>query len=365
MRETLIKICQLQPRYSSSNTPDMQERGRLINTELVGELRGRLPFVQPAFDSVFDDLAVGGSDGIGRKTEAPWVRLFSRAMSPNPREGFYVDIHFKADGSGVYFTLGCGSTIWSGGDLRPVSDEQLKTRTSWARSVIKQRWRSLRPFTDVIALGATAPLPKTFEKATALAKLISVQDLSTADLDSLLLDAAARLNEIYLAQLDQRDVSPGDQAVDEVVAIAKPLHKRNGRQGFGLSAPERRAVEQQAMRLAAEYLVSEGYKCQDTSATESFDLLATKGGQAIKVEVKGTTSDLCDSILMTRNEVDLHRAEKGLTGLVIVSRIKLLREETSLSAAGGLVEAMLGWDIDQWASTPIAFQVERQFGRKI
>ncbi len=68
---------------------------------------------------------------------------------------------------------------------------------------------------------------------------------------------------------------------------------------------------------------------------------------------------------MTRNEVDLHRAEKGLTGLVIVSRIKLLREETSLSAAGGLVEAMLGWDIDQWASTPIAFQVERQFGRKI
>jgi hypothetical protein len=184
-------------------------------------------------------------------------------------------------------------------------------------------------------------------------------------LDSLLLDAAARLNEIYLAQLDQRDVSPGDQAVDEVVAIAKPLHKRNGRQGFGLSAPERRAVEQQAMRLAAEYLVSEGYKCQDTSATESFDLLATKGGQAIKVEVKGTTSDLCDSILMTRNEVDLHRAEKGSTGLVIVSQIKLLREETSLSAAGGLVEAMLGWDIDQWASTPIAFQVERQFGRKI
>ena len=183
MRETLIKICQLQPRYSSSNTPDMQERGRLINTELVGELRGRLSILQPAFDSVFDDLAVGGSDGIGRKTEAPWVRLFSRAMSPNPREGFYVVIHFKADGSGVYFTVGCGSTIWSGGDLRPVSDEQLTIRTSWARSVIEQRWGSLSPFTDVIALGATAPLPKTFEKATAIAKLIPVQDLSAADLD--------------------------------------------------------------------------------------------------------------------------------------------------------------------------------------
>jgi hypothetical protein len=66
---------------------------------------------------------------------------------------------------------------------------------------------------------------------------------------------------------------------------------------------------------------------------------------------------------MTRNEVDLHREEKGSTGLVIVSRIKLLREEKSLSATGGLVEAMLGWDIDQWVSTPIAFQVERKLGK--
>ena len=160
MQETLDKICSLQSKYSSSNTPDMQERGHLIRTELVQAIRDRLPTIQTAFDEVFDDLAVEGSDGIGRKTEAPWVRLFSKTMSPNPRDGFYLVIHFAANGAAVFFTVGCGSTVWRGGDLRPVSDEELKRRTSWARSVIEQRWKTIEPYQDQIILGANAPLPR-------------------------------------------------------------------------------------------------------------------------------------------------------------------------------------------------------------
>ena len=112
----------------------MQERGNLIRTDLAQELRDRLRHLGQAFDPLFDDLAVEGSDGIGRKTEAPWVRLYSKAMSPTPREGFYIVIHFSANGSAFFITIGCGNTIWSGGDLRPISDEQLKAKTSWARS---------------------------------------------------------------------------------------------------------------------------------------------------------------------------------------------------------------------------------------
>jgi hypothetical protein len=111
MHTTLASICELQKKYSSSNTPEMQERGRLVRTVLAQEIRDRIPDVQKAFDSVFDDLAVEGSDGIGRKTEAPWVRLFSKAMSPNPRQGFYLVIHFAADGSAVFVTVGCGSDL--------------------------------------------------------------------------------------------------------------------------------------------------------------------------------------------------------------------------------------------------------------
>jgi hypothetical protein len=77
------------------------------------------------------------------------------------------------------------------------------------------------------------------------------------------------------------------------------------------------------------------------------------------IEVKGTTSDLCESVLMTRNEVELHRREKGRTGLLIVSQIRLDRSGATPSASGGKVEAMLHWDIDQWMLESIAFQVRR------
>jgi len=76
-------------------------------------------------------------------------------------------------------------------------------------------------------------------------------------------------------------------------------------------------------------------------------------------DVKGTTSDLCDSVMMTKNEVELHKNEKGNTGLIIVSKIKLNRDPASPTATGGSVESLLGWDIDQWVTEPIAFQVSR------
>lgn len=337
----------------------MQERGKLIRTVLTQELRARLPELSRAFDPLFGDLAVEGSDGIGRKTEAPWVRLYSKAMSPTPREGFYVVIHFSADGVACFFTIGCGSTVWSGGDLRPISDVQIKAKTSWARNVIEKRWGTLMPFPDVIALGARASLPRTFEKATAVARRIPVEDIDAFDLDGLLYSAAERLSAIYLAQLHQRDVAPGDQDARDLAAIVKPLRQRTRSQGIGLTAPERRAVELRAMLLATEFLKSEGFACEDKSAVESFDILARRDGRVLKIEVKGTTSELCDSILMTRNEVELHRREKGTTGLLIVSKIQLTQSDAVPSASGGVVEALMQWDIDQWMLESIAFQVRR------
>jgi hypothetical protein len=360
VENTLRKICGLQPRYSSCNTEEMQERGHLIRSVLVGELRVRLPVLRKAFDAIFDDIAVDASDGIGLKTEAPWVRIFSRAMSPGPREGFYLVIHFAADGSAIFVTVGCGSTIWVGGALQPVSDDQLNAQTSWARSVVHQKWKTLSPFEDKIALGAKARLPRTFEKATAFANRIDLANLANVDLDLLLFRAAERLNEIYLAKLDQRDVSPGVQAAGEIAIIAKPLSNSAGRQGRGLSAKERQAVELQAMALAIHYLSAAGYESTDTSATNSFDILAKKAGEELLVEVKGTTSYLCDSVLMTKNEVNLHRTHKGSTALIIVSKIQLSREGTEPTATGGEVEALVKWDIDEWISEPVAFQVSRR-----
>jgi hypothetical protein len=360
MSATLLRICELQPSYTSTNSPAMRERGFLVRTALADHLRNRLPYLRAAFDPVFDDVEVSASDGIGRKTEAPWVRLSSKSMSPNPREGFYVVIHFAADGSAVFLTVGCGSTILRGGDLRPVSDEELETRTSWARSAVVEHWGTLAPFEEGMALGAKADLPRTFEKATALARRIPATELDSVNLDQALFAAAERLNAIYKAQLERRDVSAGDVLVEEIALLSRPTGNRKKSQGIGLSAVERKVVELRAMELATTLLASLGYACEDVSSNESYDIRARKDTESIKVEVKGTTSDVCESILMTKNEVDLHRLEKGRTCLIVVSGIKLDRSGTCPSASGGQVELHMKWDIDQWVAQPVAFQITRK-----
>jgi hypothetical protein len=63
--------------------------------------------------------------------------------------------------------------------------------------------------------------------------------------------------------------------------------------------------------------------------------------------------------LMTKNEFELHRREQGSTALIIVSAIRLNRTDGVLTADGGIVEALIGWDIDRWVAEPIAFQIFR------
>jgi hypothetical protein len=109
--EILKRICELQPSYSPTNTPEMKERGKLIRDALASELRGMLPRISTVVGDAAPDLSVDSSDGIGRKTEAPWVRVHSKSLSPNPRDGYYFVIHFRADGTAVFFTVGCGITM--------------------------------------------------------------------------------------------------------------------------------------------------------------------------------------------------------------------------------------------------------------
>ena len=66
--EILKRICELQPSYSPTNTPEMKERGKLIRDALANELRGMLPRISTVVGDAAPDLSVDSSDGIGRKT---------------------------------------------------------------------------------------------------------------------------------------------------------------------------------------------------------------------------------------------------------------------------------------------------------
>jgi len=127
-----------------------------------------------------------------------------------------------------------------------------------------------------------------------------------------------------------------------------------------LSSDERRAIEARAMEKAREWLISNGHTVKDVSATASYDFEAQGSSGVVKVEVKGTTSSDYSEIFMTKNEVDLHREEHGTTGIIIVSQITLQKVDGKATAEGGAVFAAIGWDINLWNITPMAYRLSKK-----
>jgi len=338
----------------------MKERGTILRDKLKPAIEALGPTLAASLGRFGKDFEVDASDGIGRKTELPWVRFCSRAMSPSPTEGFYTVFHFATDGSAVFVTVGCGSSRFHKGSSVPLPDKELDAQTNWARGVILEKLGTIEPFTDAPNFGAKRKLPISFQRATAIAKRIAVSDIGTADIEGILQQAADRLRVIYEAQSIGRDLSQADQAELEIAAVLEPRRKSTFRQGYGLPAAARRAVEMQAMLVAEQWLRDNGYSVKDCSTNRPFDYEALNGSGLLKVEVKGTTSDRADAILMTKNEVDLHKSEKGATALIIVSKIRLSDDGGKFVADGGLVESLLNWDIDHWDIEPTAFRLTRK-----
>jgi hypothetical protein len=362
MRETLRRICELQLLYTSETTPDMKERGRLIRRVLAGDLRALEEPLAAALGPFGHDFFVEGSDGITRKTELAWTRFCSKEMSPRPTDGFYVVLHFSTDGSGVNIVVGCSSSRFQNGSSVPLPLEQLDERCEWARQIVLESRGTLAPFTDTNDFGARAPLPKSFERASAIVKKIAYDDIEDNVMEQYLVEAAEMLRVIYVAQSQGRELSPADQSELAMQDITRPASKASRGQGYGLTAAERMAVELRAMDIAEEWLRTEGYKPKNTAAKKPYDFEAKKDDKILYVEVKGTTSDTGHAIGMTHGEVALHQQEKGHTALMLVTGIRLDRKQTPPSASGGTLEALVGWDIDEWLLKPTAFRVSRNAG---
>jgi hypothetical protein len=359
MRDTLRRICELQLLYTSATTPDMKERGRLIRRVLAGDLRALEKPLAAALGPFGQDFFVEGSDGITRKTELAWTRFCSKEMSPRPTDGFYVVLHFSTDGSGVNIAVGCSSSRFKNGSSVPLPLEQLDERCEWARQIVLESRGTLEPFTDTNNFGARAPLPKSFERASAIVKKIAYDDIEDNVMEQHLIEAAEMLRVIYVAQSLGRELSPADQGELAMQDITRPASKASKGQGYGLTAPERLAVELRAMDITEEWLRSEGYKTKNTAAKKPYDFEAKKEDEILYVEVKGTTSDTADAIGMTHGEVALHQQEKGDTALMLVTGIRLDRKHSPPLASGGTLEALIGWDIDEWLLRPTAFRVSR------
>ena len=182
----------------------------------------------------------------------------------------------------------------------------------------------------------------TFEvfEFLALADIFSEAMLSSSSF----LDFMASAEEVDTALVNNFLVDE----IDDGSTIASVV------KGLGLSAAERKVIEKHAVSLAIEYFAMQGYsKIEDVGDYESFDLKVQRDSETLYVEVKGTTLN-GDSIVLTRNEVDLHLKVFPNNALFLVTQITLHKGH-ALEASGGVIEVISPWRIVQENLSVIAF----------
>lgn len=349
MREWFEEVCTLQLEHSSENTPAMARRGDLIRNVIPAEMRTWPATSSAAVLPFKGRLNVQGRDGTGLKTFVPWVRIHSPELSPSAQKGWYVVYLFRQDGSGVSICISHGSTRFDGGDFKPRSQAEASALMEWARGMFSSEAGAIG-LEQGVDLKSSEKLSKAYESTTAFSKFYPVDDLpSEAKFMQDALNAVALLGQIYRAlELGKEpDAEPPEiSAVKAAIeGAARPTSAQSSSgQGFGLTGPERKLVEDHAMAMAEAWLLAQGYtNIRDVHSSHSCDFMAMYEGTEHFIEVKGTTAGL-GKVLLTANEVELHRREHPHNVLIVVYDINLL--ETRSKADGGKMEVYEQWDIE-------------------
>jgi hypothetical protein len=220
---------------------------------------------------------------------------------------------------------------------------------TWGRDALGADLTAHPGLTFRIQLATKAPLALAYEKSSLAAfyypaDALPTDDQARADMYTM----ASLLGRVYEAErLGQTPLSISPEILDATSAndaITKPNSLNNG-QGFRLSAAERSAVELRAMHVAAEHFTNLGYSIKDVSRHGSFDLLGTKENETLTIEVKGTTGS-ASAILLTKNEVVLHKHAYPNNALAVVHGITLHKDDSLPRATGGSLVLKCPWLLD-------------------
>jgi hypothetical protein len=159
------------------------------------------------------------------------------------------------------------------------------------------------------------------------------------------------LSKIYLLQETDATI-PGSESPEHLEAVAAIAQaagrdltgpRRQGRSR--LSQAHKKVIEERAVEVAMKQLEKRGFtNIRDVGKNHSYDIAAKLNGVDFFIEVKGTIS-LGEKVVLTKNEVLLHRQEHPRNALIVVSQINLDRSEPP-SAKGGKVLFISPWKIE-------------------
>ena len=304
-----------------------------------------------------DDADAQGKDNMGRMARVPWVRWHSKSRSPSATKGWYMVYLFHPDGSGVSLCLSHGSTKMEGSAFVKRSDAEVSEVMDWASGVVGGDFDDDSEVRSGVSLGNVG-LGSAYERTTLFSKFYRSGEIPSNDqLEADLKRFARPLARLY--QAADRGAEPGSPNPEsralreEVQRYIAPLGAGSKGQGRGLSAEERKAVEIAAMRHARRWLEQEGFRYRDVSARDCCDFRASRGGEDWVIEVKGTTGR-AGSVLLTRNEVELHRTTHPKNVLLVVHGLSL--SEDGKEAFGGELVAYCPWELDDERLSTICYE---------
>jgi hypothetical protein len=153
----------------------------------------------------------------------------------------------------------------------------------------------------------------------------------------------------YVENYDGSIISSQEDEVQEDILTAE---HSSGEQGFQSDVEVRLMIESHAMNICKEHYLDKGYKVEDVSATHSYDFIITKRGVSRFIEVKGTQT-AGDTIILTKNEVDLSRTQGESMALFLVHSITMNRK--TVKKGSGVVSIIDPWVVSKERLTPISF----------
>jgi len=153
----------------------------------------------------------------------------------------------------------------------------------------------------------------------------------------------------YVKNYDGSKISSREDEIQEDVLTAQ---YSSGGQGFQSDVEVRLMIESHAMDICKQYYSDKKYEVEDVSANHPYDFIIRKDGLSRFVEVKGmqTTGD---TIVLTKNEVDLSRKQGDNMVLFIVHSIVMNKK--TVKKGSGVISIIDPWKVSNDRLTPISF----------
>ncbi|HKM38558.1 MAG TPA: DUF3578 domain-containing protein [Thiopseudomonas sp.] len=191
----------------------------LLRQDLIDAVKNEL-------GTLSSNCLIKSSAGTGNWADVPWLSILNPLITKSTQSGVYPVYLFRADGSGIYLSLGFGTTELK----KKFGALEAKKKAQELRTNIRSVDFRLKAWDEKIDLRSSTVLGQSYEWASAGAKFYPLENIPS---DSSLLADLNELLEIYADVNIKLEKSAGSNLTTEQQVLPKPFLLLAGISGTG------------------------------------------------------------------------------------------------------------------------------------